>query len=166
MEAKSYDSPIDKDRIMKLIQIVNDIGADHGIIVTTSYFTPEAIMTAKGTNVESWDREQLLKSIGEIELSAMEKGLSKEITVKEKTTQPKLTIQDAEKIENDILIQRAKGGFLGRGKINEKLDSITLAYFPYYEVQVQASITDVEKTGFRSTRTIQKIVTRYVFSCF
>ena len=159
VEAKSYDSPIDKDRIMKLIQIVNDIGADRGIIITTSYFTPEAMMTAKGTNVELWDREQLLKSIGEIVLSATETGLPKEITVKEKTAQPKLTIKDAEKIENDILVQRAKGGFLGKGKIIEKLDSIALGYFPYYEIEVQASITEVEKTGFRSKRTVQKTVT-------
>ena len=36
IEAKSYDKPIDKDRIMKLVQIVDDLGADRGIIVTTS----------------------------------------------------------------------------------------------------------------------------------
>src|SRR3990170_1275738 len=52
IEAKSYDRPIDKDRVMKLIQIVNDLGADRGIVVTTSYFTPEAIKTASGHNVE------------------------------------------------------------------------------------------------------------------
>jgi HJR/Mrr/RecB family endonuclease len=61
IEAKSYDKPIDKDRVMKLIKIVDDLGADSGIVVTTSYFTPEAIKTAVGHNVELWNREQLAK---------------------------------------------------------------------------------------------------------
>jgi restriction system protein len=82
VEAKSYDKPIDKDRIMKLTQIVADIGADRGIIVTTSYFTPEAIKTATGHNIELWDREKLAKWLGEIEISASEKGLPLQVAVK------------------------------------------------------------------------------------
>jgi len=159
VEAKSYDSPIDKDRIMKLIQIVDDLGADHGIIVTTSYFTPEAIKTAKGHNVELWNREQLLKFLGEIELIAVEKGLPTEVSLKERVAKPIITIQDAERIEQNILEQRAKGGFLGKGKIIERLDSITIKYFPYYEAEIQAPVSEVEKTGWRSTRTVQKLVT-------
>jgi hypothetical protein len=162
VEAKSYDSPINKDRIMKLIQIVNDIGADHGIIVTTSYFTPDAMMTAKGNNVELWDRERLLKSIGEIEITATEKGLPKEILLKERTVQPLITIQEAETIEKNILERRAKGGFLGKGKIIEKLNTISLGYFPYYEIELQASVTEVEKTGLMSKRTVKKFVSNKI----
>jgi hypothetical protein len=159
VEAKSYDSPIDKDRIMKLIQIVDDLGAGHGIIVTTSYFTPEAIKTAKGHNVELWNRDQLLKSLGEIELTAVEKGLPTEVALKERVVQPIITIQDAERIEKDILEQRERGGFLGMGKIIERLDAITMRYFPYYEAEIEALVSEVEKTGWRSTRTVQKRVT-------
>lgn len=159
VEAKSYDSPINKDRIMKLIQIVDDLGADHGIIVTTSYFTPEAIKTAKGHNIELWNRDRLVKLLGEVELVAAEKGLPKEVSLTERTAQPNLTIEDAERIIKSILDKRARGGFLGRGKIIEKLDSVTLQYFPYYEAEIQAVISEVEKTGWRSTRIVQKIVT-------
>jgi hypothetical protein len=158
VEAKSYDSPIDKDRIMKLIQIVDDIGVDRGIIVTTSYFTPEAITTSKGHNVELWDREQLTKFLGEIEIIAAEKGLSKEISLKERVVKPVLPIQDAKNMETKTLEQRARGGFLGAGKIMEQLGSITLQYFPYYEVEIQTSVSEVEKTGLLSKRTIQKFI--------
>jgi Holliday junction resolvase len=158
VEAKSYDSSINKDRVMKLIQIVDDIGADRGIIVTTSYFTPEAITTSKGHNVELWDREQLANFLGEIEITAAEKGLSEEISVKERVVKPVLPIQDAKNLENKILEQRAKGGFLGTGRIVEQLDSINLQYFPYYEAEIQASVSEVEKTGLLSKRTIQKFI--------
>lgn len=159
IEAKSYDSPIDKDRIMKLIQIVDDLGADRGIIVTTSYFTPEAIKTAGGHNVELWNREQLTKFLGEIEISASEKGLPTEISVKERVVRFTLSVQDAERMEKNFLEQRAKGGFLGAGKIIERLDSISLRYFPYFETEIQASISETEKTGLVSKRTVQKLVT-------
>lgn len=159
VEAKSYDLPIDKDRIMKMIQIVDDLGADHGIIVTTSYFTPDAIKTAKGHNVELWNRDQLLKFLGEIELTAAEKGLPTEVTLKEHIAQPIITIQDAERIEKNILEQREKGGFLGMGRILERLDSIIMKYFPYYEAEIEALVSEVEKTGWLSTRTVQKRVT-------
>ncbi len=162
IEAKSYQSPVDKDRIMKLIQIVNDIGADHGIIITTSYFTPDAIITAKGNNIDLWDRNILTKYVGEIVLTGTEKGLTKEIQVKEKTAQPLISIQDAEKIENEFLEKRAKGGFLGSGKIIEKLNKISLGYYPYYEIELQATVNEVEKTGLMSKRTVNKIVSNKI----
>jgi hypothetical protein len=159
VEAKSYDKPIDKDRIMKLMQIVTDLGADRGIIVTTSYFTPEAVKTATGHNVELWDREQLARLLGEIEISASEQGLMKEVTFIERAVRFNLSIQDAQRIEKSILEQRAKGGFLGAGKINETLESISLQYLPYYEAEIQTSISENEKTGLLSKRTVQKVVT-------
>lgn len=158
VEAKSYDSPVDKDRIMKLTQIVDDLGADRGIIVTTSYFTPEAIKTSKGHNLELWNREQLAKFLGEIEVSSTEKGLPLEVSVKERVARFILNIQDAERIERSLLEKRGRGGFLGKGKIIETLRSVVLQYFPYYEVDVQATVNEIEKTGLMSTRTVQKIV--------
>lgn len=83
VEAKSYEGAIDKDRIMKLIQIVDDVGADRGIIITTSRFTPDAIKTAERRNVELWDRDRLGKLLGEIEITAVEKGLSRTIQLAE-----------------------------------------------------------------------------------
>jgi HJR/Mrr/RecB family endonuclease len=44
---------------MKLIHEVGDLGVDRGILVTTSYFTPDAVSTAQGYNVELWDNVKL-----------------------------------------------------------------------------------------------------------
>lgn len=162
IEAKSFDKPIDKDRIMKLIQIVDDLGADRGIIVTTSYFTPEAIKTADGYNVELWSREQLANYLGEIEISASEKGLPTEVAIKEHVVKFSLSTQSAESIEREILTQRAKGGLFRTAKIFEKLDSISLQYLPFYEVQLEGSVFEEEKTGLLSKRRVQKIVTARV----
>ena len=158
VEAKSYDLPIDKEKIMKLIQIVDDLGSDRGIIVTTSYFTPEAIKTAKGHNVDLWNREHLVKLLGEVEISSVEKGLPIEISVKEHAVRPVLSVPDAHRIEKDALEKRRRGGFLGKGKIIENAESIVLLYLPYYEAEFQTSVPEVEKTGFMSTRTVVKIV--------
>ena len=122
-------------------------------------FTPEAIKTASGHSVELWDREQLAKMLGEIEISASEKGLPTEISVKERVVKFNLSIQDAERIEENTIEERAKGGFLRLGKIIEKLDSISFQYLPYYEAEIQASISEEEKTGLLSKRTVQKVVT-------
>ena len=162
VEAKSYDSPIDKDRIMKLIQIVDDLGADRGVLVTTSYFTPEAIKTAKGYNVDLWDREQIVKFLGEIEITSAEKGLSTGISVKERVAHFVVTTEAAQRIVSNLLEKRGKGGLLGVGRIIESLQSITLQYFPYYEAEIQTTVDEIEKTGFLSTRTIHKIVTTKV----
>ena len=40
IEAKSYESNIDKEIIMKLVQIQQDLSIDRAIVVTTSDFTP------------------------------------------------------------------------------------------------------------------------------
>ena len=37
VEAKAYDQPVDKDALLKLTQIVDDLGADRGVLATTSY---------------------------------------------------------------------------------------------------------------------------------
>ena len=52
IECKAYDTPINKDIVMKLIQEVSDFGVDRGILVTTPYFTPDAVSTANGYNVD------------------------------------------------------------------------------------------------------------------
>ena len=97
--------------------------------------------------------------LGEIEISASEKGLPTEISVKERAVKFKLSIQDAERIEKNTLEQHAKGGFLRTAKIIEKLNSISLQYLPFYEAEIQASISEDEETGLRSKRTVQKVAT-------
>ncbi|AGK61147.1 hypothetical protein Asulf_01147 [Archaeoglobus sulfaticallidus PM70-1] len=72
IECKAYDTPINKDIVMKLIQEVLDLGVDRGILVTTSYFTPDAVSTANGYNVDLWDYTKLTSLVGNIELPSVE----------------------------------------------------------------------------------------------
>ena len=159
VEAKSYDAPVNKDRIMKLMQIVDDIGADRGIIVTTSYFTSGAIKTAEGHNVELWDRRRLVELLGEMEISALEAGMPRKAAALERVVEPILSTDAACTIIRKILDRRARGGFLGRGKIIERLDAISMLYYPYYEAELEIRVSEVQKTGLFSKRTVVKIVT-------
>jgi len=61
IECKSYDKPIDKDIVMKLIYEVQDLGVNRGILVTTSYYTPDAISAAEKYNIDLWDSTRLNK---------------------------------------------------------------------------------------------------------
>jgi len=158
VEAKSYDSPIDKDRIMKLIQIVDDLGADRGIIATTSYFTPGAIQTAEGHNVELWDRERLVKLLGEVEMMVVEKGLPEKVMVSERLVQLRLNIDEARSIIRQRLDERTRGGFLGVGKVVESLEEMSMLYYPYYEAELQAAVAEEQKTGLFSKRKVKMTV--------
>ena len=42
VEAKAHEQPVDKDALLKLQQIVDDLGADRGVLATTSGFTSGA----------------------------------------------------------------------------------------------------------------------------
>jgi hypothetical protein len=81
------------------------------VIVTTSYFTPGAITTAKGFNIDLWDRAQLANYLGEVEISAVERGLAEKIEVAQFIIQPCLTLDEARKLMNERVKKRAKGGF-------------------------------------------------------
>ena len=158
IEAKSYDKPVDKDRVMKLFQIVNDIGADRGILVTTSYFTPAALKTAEKSNIELWDRKHLIKLLGEAEIVATEKGLSQEIQTLEGAIQPIVTHDEAYKI---FMEKRARAGFLAR-EIVEEIKELTLVYLPYYDVELEVKILEEQKTGIFSKKLVEKIVTKKI----
>jgi hypothetical protein len=162
IEAKAYDSPINKDRIMKLIQIVDDLGVDRGIIITTSYFTPDAIKTAVGHNVTLWDRNHLVNLLGELEIIAVKRGLSEQVKITESIVKPHLSIIDARRIVIDRLNKAAGGGFLGIGKIVERLENIWMVYYPYYEAEIQAHITEEMRTGLLSKKRVAKRVSSKV----
>jgi len=162
IEAKFYDAPVDKDRVMKLIQIVDDLGVDRGILVTTSYFTPGAIKSAKGHRVDLWDRKRLVELLGEVEISALEKGLPKKVEVLEQMILPRLSISEARKIIQELLNKRARGGFLGIGKVEEELEEVSMLYYPYYEADLQAVVIEEQKIGVFKKRKVQKIVTTRV----
>jgi len=158
IEAKSYDASIDKERIMKLMQIVDDIGADRGIIITTSTFTPDAIKTAEGHNIDLWNREHLTRLLGEMQVTAVQKGVSERVAAAESVIQPRLSYDKAKELIAALLQTRSKGGFLGVGKVVEQLEAVTSLYYPYYEVEIELAVSEEQKTGLMSKRMVEKIV--------
>ena len=63
----------------------------------------------------------------------------------------------------EIVAKRARGGFMGRGKIAERAVAVDAAWHPYYDVDLDAEVRVVEKTGWRSkeaaVHTVQASVT-------
>ena len=106
VECKSYSAPIDKDVVMKLISVVNDLGVDRGILITTSYFTPDAVATAKGYNIDLWDGVKLREVLGEMPTKYVETPLNTFYV------EPKIPLAEAmEKMNKELrgFFKRRKG---------------------------------------------------------
>jgi len=101
IECKSHGNPIDKDVVMKLNNIVADIGADKGIVVSKSGFTSGALSYSKSSNIELWTHTKLEKELE-----------------KAKTNRDNLQMEEFEEDEDDkapaILITNS--GFIGEIK--------------------------------------------------
>jgi len=165
IEAKSYKSNIDKDIIMKLIQIQQDLSADRAILATTSDFTPGALTTAdQYKNLELWDGEKIASYLGKIQLidtgdvMDVEDGIEEEKQTTHNMVASVLSLEDVTNYANETIQKRAKGGFMGKGKIIEELVGVKKFLYPYYDVDMEVKIRKTEKTGWRSTEeTIQTV---------
>ncbi len=159
IEAKSYKSNIDKDIIMKLIQIQQDLSADRAILATTSDFTPGALSTAaQYNNLELWDGEKIASYLGKMQLMDTADGVEETYTTKNSMVESKITSEQITQYANEVIQNRAKGGFMGRGKIQENIQEIKKFFYPYYDVDMEVQINKEEKTGWRSTeKSIQTI---------
>jgi hypothetical protein len=124
VECKSYDKPIDEDVVMKLIHEVEDLGVDKGILVTTSYFTPDAISTAQGYNVE------LRKLLREV--------LIEESKILTNVYYIELAIHVDEVVKT---VDSTLKGVFGR---NGSIESGSLVFYPCYEVDVDAKVQELK----------------------
>lgn len=159
VEAKSYQSNIDKEIVMKLIQIQQDLSVDRAILVTTSEFTPGTIQTASQYhNLELWDRSKIASLLGEVQLLDTSDGLDKVTTASSKAIEATLSLDDMKKYATESIEKKAKGGFLGKGKIVETLVGIRKLFYPYYDAEIDATVKAVEKTGLFSKDTVTKTV--------
>jgi hypothetical protein len=157
IEAKSYQSNIDKDIIMKLIQIQQDLSADRAILATTSDFTPGALQTASQySNLELWDRAKITSFLGEMQLIDTSDGVKETPTNSIKMIQAQIIQSMIERYAKDQAEKRAKGGFMGRGKVEEEFVSATKFLYPYYDIDMEAQVDQLEKTGWRSKEKITK----------
>jgi hypothetical protein len=146
VECKSYDKPIDKDIVMKLIHEVGDLGVDRGILVTTSYFTPDAISTAQGYNAELWDNVKLRELLNEIPI---QEGI---VLTNVFHVVPAIPFEEAMKTINSTL----KGVFGRKGSI----ESGSLVFYPYYEIDIDAKIR--ESKGLIKKKVEERVVSARV----
>lgn len=124
IECKSYDKPIDKDIIMKLVHEVEDLGVDKGILITTSYFTPDAVSTAEGYNVDLWDGTKLRELLKEVSIE--------EISVPSNVfyVEPVISAGAATKT-----VKAAVKGIFG---MKGSIESGSIVFYPYYEADIDA----------------------------
>jgi hypothetical protein len=162
IETKSYSSNIDKDIIIKLIQIQQDLSADRAILATTSEFTPGALSTAdQYNNLELWDGEKIASFLGKMQLMDTGDVMQEQKTASKKMVNARVSPEQITQYANETIEKRAKGGFMGKGKINEQVVGIKKFLYPYYDVDMDAKIRKEEKTGWRSTEeSIQTISSR------
>lgn len=162
IEAKSYKSNIDKDIIMKLIQIQQDLSADRAILATTSDFTPGALSTAaQYNNLELWTGEKIASHLGKMQLMDTADVMDESKPISKLLVLSKVTLDEVTQYANETIQKRAKGGFMGKGKIIEKVVGIKKFLYPYYDVDMDAKVTKQEKTGWRSTEeSVQTISSR------
>lgn len=138
VECKAHDEPIDKEAVLKLIHVVHDLGVDKGILVTTSYFTPDAILTARGYNIELWNGFKLKELLKEISPSKK----SEEVTI--------LTNMFYIEPFSSIRLTKIKGEVEGSADV----------FYPYYEFNIDASTYEIK--GIFTKKVEERIVSATV----
>jgi hypothetical protein len=103
------------------------LGVDRGILITTSYFTPDAISTAQGYNIDLWD----FKKLNEILKDTRIEDIKVEFDTNVFHIQPQKSFEEAYKVA-----KRKVSGFLKRGKILESY----LIFYPVFEFDVDLPI--------------------------
>jgi predicted transcriptional regulator len=127
IECKHYDQPVNKDIVMNLINEVRDLGVDRGILVTTSYFTPDAVSTAKHYPMDLWDGNKLRELLNEIQASR-----EIEVPANFYLVHPRLS----EDRDRAIMEKRLKGFFGRKGVVKQ----CTTIYYPFYQAEVKGKI--------------------------
>jgi len=142
IECKSYDRPIDKDIVMKLIHEVEDLGVDRGILITTSYFTPDAASTAEGYNIDLWDGAKLRNILKELKIEEIK------APVDVFHVKPVISTKGAIWSIKDSL-----RGLLGKRR---KIDLSLEVFYPFYEVSFDGVIKEAK--GFIRKRVVERVV--------
>jgi len=158
IEAKHYESNIDKDIIMKLIHIQQDVSADKAILVTTSNFTSGAYkIAAQYNNVELWDGQKTAAYLQEIKLDEALQ-VTQPSFENIKIIASTFSHDAAKEHAQNSAEKRSKKGMFGRGKLTEKVSKIAKVYYPYYDVEFDAKIHVIEKTGWMKKEKVERTV--------
>lgn len=164
IEAKNHQSNIDKDTVMKLASIRDDLSAGHAILATTSGFTPGALKTAAlYGNIDLWDGSRTASLLDGIRRRADDGPGGRDASALPLAVQARVGADEARATFAEAVAKRAKGGFMGHGKVTESIVAVDTVWHPYYDVDLDAEVRIVEKTGWRSkeeaVHTVQARVT-------
>src|SRR5581483_1815644 len=161
IEAKAYAGAVDKDRVLKLLHIVDDLGADRGIIVTTGRPTPDALRTAAGRAIDIWDRERLARLLGETEVGAVERAAPRRASAGERAVAPRI---DVEALRADLERTAAKRrrGTLGIGRVPEDLSDCGLVLYPFYEAELEVHVADTQRVGMFRKQAVTRLSLTHV----
>lgn len=111
-------------------------------MVTTSYFTPDAVSTAEGYNIDLWDGVKLKEVSGEVPIEKIE------VPSNVFYVEPKISNAKAkEKVDREL-----RGLFGRKGEIK----SSSVVFYPYYEADIDARI--YEEKGLIWRKVEEKIV--------
>jgi hypothetical protein len=135
IDFKRWNKSIGKSAISKFKRVLNDIGADKGIIISLSSkfgFSYSAKIIAEEFNVELWDRIQLARRLETVETLSQLYQLEAKPERLILTMSPKITIDEAANI-----VVEAK-------RQTEKAEFTRFSYLPFYLFQFTCSV----KKGF------------------
>lgn len=164
VEAKAYDQPVDKDALLKLQQIVDDLGADRGVLATTSTFTTGALKMAEGRNVDLWDRDRVGRLLGELALDGPSASGADDrlpdarlVGPGPQAIIPRLSLEQAAVAVQAGVERRRRGGLFRVGRVEEELADIELVHEPFYEVRLDAATFAEERRGLRAREVVRTI---------
>lgn len=158
VEAKAYSHHISKDIIMKLADIMRDLGMDRAVLATTTDFSSGAVTTAQQyNNLEMWDGDKIKRFMarGGMAGDGIPGATKRFIPAK----------ADGKKIRRNAAksAKRRSGGVIfGRGRPRESVAATEIVSYPYLDVSIQTNVTRVEKTGWRRRESVTRTVVNHV----
>lgn len=165
VEAKAHDQPVDKDALLKLQQIVDDLGADRGVLATTGAFTSGALKMAEGRNVDLWDRDRVLRLLGEVAL-----GLPSPVAGRTggpagqpagpgpQAIAPRISLPEVRAAVEAAAARRRRGGVFRVGRVEEELVALRLVHRTLYELTLDVAMVTEERRGLLSREVVRRIV--------
>ncbi len=146
VECKAYSHNVEKDILMKQLNIREDLRLGHVILATTADFAAGCYKTAAPyKNVTLLNRDKI---------RSLSKGVSKESGARPSYVKPILPLSKAEKYAKSKAKKMSGGMLKHRPKV--KVESVRLACYPYHTVKYHTE--KMEKRGlFRKSEVLRKL---------
>lgn len=146
VECKAWRSPVEKDVVYKLKEVMRDTGLSKGIVVSVGGLRSGARVAAEQAHIDVWGPDEIRHYLGEEALAGLPIAL------------PDEALGVAVEIDRDTAerdIRKARAGFVGLGA--EQVDSVDVLWVPALELQL--AVTRL-RTGLITDR--EEVVRRWV----